>query len=226
MTSIRELEDNLFNKWRKERTYLIPDGMISETDFNKAKTKICFILKEVNDKNKESSWDLREFVKNGGRSQTWSNIARWNHAIQGIPQEIEWYPQYASHVDKEFRKTWCSSIIAMNLKKTAGGHTTVSKELESIAKTDNEYLIEQFGLYANKVDLVICCGTGWLFKDIIEDSSIKHRCTSRGVDYYLRSDNTPVIMYSHPEARVSSNLLLYPLLDAVKEIQQVIKGNK
>lgn len=44
------------------------------------------------------------------------------------------------------------------------------------------------------------------------------RRTSRSINYLEYTHRKYVLDYSHPEARVSPNLILYGLLDAVREI--------
>lgn len=42
--------------------------------------KLMIILKEVNDRH-GGGWDLRKFLRDGARDQTWNNITRW---VRGI----------------------------------------------------------------------------------------------------------------------------------------------
>ena len=66
--SIKEREEFLFQKLREKDPDIVADGVICEQEFLNARYKIVYILKEVNG---GKSWDLRDFVYEGGRPQTW-----------------------------------------------------------------------------------------------------------------------------------------------------------
>ncbi|MDA3887166.1 MAG: hypothetical protein PF638_16385 [Candidatus Delongbacteria bacterium] len=208
-------EEELFTEWKKHRTGFVSDGVACEEEYLKSEIKILFVLKEVNDPN-GGNWDLREFVRNGGRRQTWNNISRWVQGIRNVNNDMKWSD--LANIDPR-RKEILKSIAAINLKKTPGGHTTNKSEMEKIAKEDKEFLNTQFHLY--NPDLIICCGssvTGSFCNLINFKDSSKWKWTSRGV-HYLEFDSGKILIdYSHPEARVSDNLLYYGLIDAVKEV--------
>ena len=46
-----------------------------------------FLLKEVNG---GEDWDLREFLREGGRKQTWDNVTRWVIGINHLERDIPW----------------------------------------------------------------------------------------------------------------------------------------
>ena len=65
------MENNL--DWKDLIEDFIPDGCADPNLFCSAPVKLLFVLKEVNGGH---GWDLREFMKEGCRSQTWNVIAR------------------------------------------------------------------------------------------------------------------------------------------------------
>ena len=83
--SIKEREEFLFQKLREKDPDIVADGVICEQEFLNARYKIVYILKEVNG---GKSWDLRDFVYEGGRPQTWDNIARWTEGILSWEKEF------------------------------------------------------------------------------------------------------------------------------------------
>ena len=85
--SIKEREEFLFQKLREKDASIVADGVICEQVFLNARYKIVYILKEVNG---GKSWDLRDFVYEGGRPQTWDNIARWTEGILSWEKEFPW----------------------------------------------------------------------------------------------------------------------------------------
>ncbi|EJU06886.1 hypothetical protein [Fusobacterium hwasookii] len=219
--SIRELEEKLFDEWQKKekleynignKKIFVRDGLVDEESYFKAPVKILYLLKEVNGGDRD--WDLREYVKNGGRATTWDNITRWTKGIFRYREELEW--NSLENINKDSRKGTLKHIIAVNLKKIPGGHTTDYKKLEDFLKKESNvnYLKQQILLY--NPDIIVCCGTGWLYSNYIE-KGMKWAKTKRGI-LYNKENNKLIISYSHPEARVSSNLLYYGLIDAIKEI--------
>ena len=64
-------------------------------------------------------------------------------------------------------------------------------------------------------------GSGDLFWEALHrDSDMKWKQTTRGIWWYSRSAHKFVVAVPHPEARVQDSLLLYALLDAIKEIKE------
>lgn len=174
---------------------------------------MAFILKEVNDPG-GGGWDLREFVSNGGRAQTWDNITRWVHGIRNIASIPKW--DFYKQITNDFRIETLKGICALNLKKSPGTHTSDHASLKAVANEDKEQIRNQYSIY--DPDLTICCGTGDLFKQIAGHDSMEWKTTTRGIYWYKRSANKFVVSFTHPEARVQSPLLVYGLLDAIHEI--------
>lgn len=211
--SITEQELALFNEWKGSREGFVFDGVVSEADYNNSKTKLCFVLKEVNDEG-GGDWDLREFIRNGARSQTWDNITRWIQCIQKGDDDIKW--KFLEKVAEEDRKKFLRSICAMNLKKSPGTHTTVRSTFESVVSEDKSFIKRQYALYSPEI--TVCCGTGWDLRDALGLNEGEVFETSRGIKWFVNAQNKPVIIYAHPAARVQYSLLVYGLIDAIREI--------
>lgn len=71
--SITSNENKIFSSLRENGLAVVADGVVCEQEFLNARYKIVYILKEANG---GDNWDLRDFVRDGGRAQTWNNIAR------------------------------------------------------------------------------------------------------------------------------------------------------
>jgi hypothetical protein len=211
--SITNEESCLFGYWKGNRKGFVSDGLVSEEDYINSKTKICIVLKEVNDPD-GGGWDLREFLADGARTQTWNNVARWVNGIRNIERDIPW--NEFDNLNQEDRKSSLKSICAMNLKKSPGIHTTDKASLNKVANEDRNFIEKQFSLY--NPDITICGGTGNLFKDVAGFSHIEWNRTSRGIWWYEREPSKYVIAYCHPEARVDNPLIVYGLIDAIREI--------
>lgn len=221
--NIAQQEKELFKEWRVSTPNLSEDGIIDAEAYLKSNIKILFLLKEVNS---EDGFDLKKFVKDGGRTQTWDNIARWTCGIQNWTKDFDWEEKLVPIKNIEARKEWLKYICVMNIKKTPGGHTTNSKNLRTDSSRDGEFLERQFKLYYQDLklrpDFIIGCGTETtnLFHEIVPFApDEKWKNTKRGVFYYEYDKGKFFIKYAHPEARVADNLLYYGLIDAIKELK-------
>jgi len=215
--SISQQEESLFTQWRQLCPDLVTDGVIDERLYMVSNPKILLIIKEVNDKG-GGNWDLREFVRNGGRPQTWENVTRWLIGIRRLSEDIRW--KELEKITELQRRDELKSIAVMNLKKSPGGHTTIPEQLHSAAARDRELLAEQFSIYSP--DLIICCGTdasNALHAQVRQVQSPRWQQTRRGIWYHKMSNGAAVISYAHPEARVADSILYYGLVDAVREIR-------
>jgi len=213
-------EFELFEEWKKLRENFCPDGVVDYQAYLSSKPRIMVVLKEANS---TVSIDLREFVRNGGRNQTWSNIARWVYGLQRLDEELCWQElEQLNNNDK--RVEILKSLIVFNLKKAPGGHTTEFKEFQKVANEDNRLINKQFSIYFRKEhrpDIIIACGTDTsdLFNGIVELPG-QWKQTTRGINYFEFSAGKFFIKYVHPEARVPDCLLTFPLIDAVKEMRK------
>lgn len=210
---IRGSEAELFEEWKENREGFVSDGVVSENDYLQSELKLCFVLKEVNDLN-GGVWDLSSFIRDGARPQTWNNVTRWVKSIRSIEQDIPWCE--LENISNEQRVLILRSICSMNLKKSPGTHTTVKASFDEAINEDVEFIVKQYGIY--KPDVTICGGTGWALRHILGLNEEKVHETTRGVKWFMNKQNNPVVMYSHPEARVQNSLLIYSLIDAVREI--------
>ena len=151
-------EESLFQSWRKTRSGFVEDGVVSEQDYLVSSPSIVVILKEVNDPG-GGNWDLRQFLREeGGRSQTWNNVARWAHGIRNRGQGDDWPNQYEK-ISEEFRIEVLRSICVINLNKSPGTHTTKTEKLNKVA-TEDKVLIQSILLdrgwgHGARLDLVV-----------------------------------------------------------------------
>lgn len=196
------------------------DGVVSEFDYSKSKIKLCFVLKEVNDLN-GGGWDLRKYVHGGARSDTWDNIARWVQGIGNGSKDIHW--SNLESLDQAHRADVLRPICAMNLKKSPGTHTTARATFKAALAEDKSFIKRQYDIY--NPDITVCCGTGWELRSALELNGDRVFETTRGIKWFLNSQGKSVIMFSHPEARVQDPILVYALIDAVREITGTSKAS-
>lgn len=217
------IENELFSRWRVFRDNLCPDGIVDYETYLKCNQKILFILKEANS---DESIDLRLFAREGGRRQTWSNLARWVYGINNLNESFSWN-KLVQPDDLAFRKKWLKQIIVMNLKKIPGSHTAKFDEVVKFAKLDSELLNEQFNLYNNNLlrpDWIVACGTDVsdTFLTHIELNRINNwKQSKNGINFFEYTTGKYFIKYVHPEARLPDNFLFFPLIDTIKEINAI-----
>lgn len=214
--SIKDAENELFNQLKinnpTNNPTIVTDGIVDEKEYLDSKYKILYIMKEVNSDQKDE-WSLTEFLSNGARSQTWDNIARWTEGILNLEKDLAW--EYLSRDNDIRRDIYIKKIASINLKKTPGRHTSIYNEIRMATKNNKEILKKQVDIY--QPNIIICCGTSGLFvKDCLE-SDLTWQMTSRGIEYMIL-DETIIVSFSHPEARVADQYLYYALIDAIREI--------
>lgn len=210
---IRAAEEALFEEWRAYSPKMVTDGAADPDLYVQSDVRILLVLKEVNDPG-GGEWDLRKFIREGGRSQTWNNVSRWPRGIRAMPRELTW--DELEPISADDRRDLLSSIAAINLKKEPGGHTSVAAEIADAASLRSSLLRRQFSIY--KPDLVICCGTaGWAVTTLLNEPPSQWSRTTRGVRYCRTEDGATIVDFSHPEARCPNPFIVYGLLDAVRE---------
>lgn len=215
--SITKEEMEFWNEWYTEDSTVIKDGVVCAEKYvsNEATPRLLFLLKEVNG---GAGWDLREFLKNGGRTQTWDNVTRWIEGIRRIDEEIEWSELEENSENR--RSKYLKEICVVNIKKTSGSHTSVKGEIADAASSNADKLRRQISIY--EPDIIICGGTGdYYYDNLVEDINQKPKWerTKRGI-YYIVENKRVIISYLHPEARVKDCVIYYGLIDAIKELKR------
>lgn len=212
LMSIKDAETKLFSQLKTNDLSIVPDGVVNEKEYLDSKYKILYIMKEVNSDQKDG-WSLTEFISNGARSQTWNNVARWTEGILNLEKDFDW--GYLSRDNNLRRSIYLKKIASINLKKTPGSHTSIYSEIEMATINNKEFIKKQVSIY--HPNIIICCGTSGLFAKYCLESGLTWQMTSRGIEYMIL-DNTIIVSYSHPEARVADHYLYYALIDAIREI--------
>ena len=209
-------ENQLLDECSENCPGMIRDGLVNPERYIKSKIRILYLLKEVNG---GADWDLREFLRKGGRKQTWDNIARWTKGINHIPKEIHW--SELENITEEERKEILQQICSVNVKKTSGSHTADEKSVRDATARDADFLRKQIELY--EPDIIICCGTEWNYWHEIMKISPDWKQSSRGIWYFVEESGRIVVTYSHLAARIKDCLMYYGLVDCVTEILKSIK---
>lgn len=212
-------EDSLLNKWknttcRSNQSLFIKDGIVDPERYEASKVKITFILKEVNSPTSKE-WDLKEYVRNGGRASSWNNIARWTAGILFDKSFDE-----VRNMTEEYRKKYLAPISVVNLKKTPGLASSNYKEIRAHAIANRDQLKEQLNIY--EPDIIICCGTGNIFvEDVLELQKLNWTKpnNSEGIWYLKDLKNDRWIVWTwHPQVRREKEFLYNALVPYIKEL--------
>lgn len=211
-------KENIFlDDWAAKVSGFIRDGIVDHEFYWKSGIKILFLLKEVNG---GEDWDLREFLREGGRKQTWDNVTRWVIGINHLERDIPW--RELETITEEQRIENLQQIAVVNVKKTPGGHTSALEQITEAAIDNGEMLCNQINMC--QPDIIICGGTsGNYFNNITEYSNPVWKQTKHGIWYVVEPTGRIIVEYSHPEARIKDCLLYYGLVDAVREIISILR---
>lgn len=229
--SLQEKENILFSEWKsglcpESKRFFISDGVVDEEAWNSVPQKVLFLLKGVNG---GESWDERKYLYGYNtedkylqtHSQTISTVIQWAYGAMHIDQAISWeqVEQVISCV--ETQTSLLRKIALVNIKKISGAGIVDYQNFDKYFNdTKNiDYLKKQLAIY--KPNIIICGGTGYYYQQLYKDFVLpvkKWQKTQRGIGYCIVED-TIVIDYCHPQARIAANIKYYALIDAIAEIK-------
>ena len=134
-------ENTFLDDWAAKVSGFIRDGIVDHEFYWKSGIKILFLLKEVNG---GEDWDLREFLREGGRKQTWDNATRLVIGINHLERDIPW--KELETITEEQRIENLQQIAVVNVKKTPGGHTSALEQITEAAIDNGEMLCNQINM--------------------------------------------------------------------------------
>ena len=218
MSNLNRREDALFEEWKRSLVNpseaFVPDGAVCGETYESTSPRIVFLLKEVNDPG-GGDWDLRDFLRSGGRGQTWNNVTRWTEGILALPEIRPW--KDLEDIDNDARINALKKIAAVNIKKTPAAAAADVDGLHGFARANREFIRRQLDLYRPHV--IVGCGSDVsdvLFADVYGEPGW-HK-TMRGT-WYAALGSATYFDYHHPNARVSARLLHYGLMDSVSAVR-------
>ena len=223
MTIAQQLR-TLFAEWPRDSSLgFISDGVVDERTWATVSPKILYLMKEPNSPGDRSSWSMcDDFLVKGavagdGTSYTWTwgLGSRWARGLtEGF---LSWQETTDMDYSKpEVRRPYLRRIASVNLKKTGGGGSTPQGSLRSVVEDSQDFLRRQIAIIAP--DIVVCCGTGNEFKEILYPSG-DWQPSSNGVRWSRQEgEDWLAIEYCHPQARFPHNFLYTMLIDAVRKL--------
>ena len=162
MTKLEQLNE-LFIRWRKkdvfkpngQRGQFIPDGIVCLPEYEKAKIKVLFMLKDLDDQTPELYYErgvCEEVLASTNAGNTWNPIAEWAYALTtGNPEYI--------HASKLGRNPF-RTVAIMNLKKASG--TESAEQIREFACNDRIEIIEEIKIC--DPDIILTCGRDDVFE--------------------------------------------------------------
>ena len=148
MNRLNAREDALVEEWKRclghAAENFVPDGVVCGETYESTWPRVVFLLKEVNDSS-GGNWELRQFLRSGGRWQTWNNVTRWTEGILALPKIRPW--GNLETVDSNARIRALGKIAAVNVKKTPGGATANFDGMRGFARANRVFIRRQLELY-------------------------------------------------------------------------------
>ena len=225
--SMREREDELFERWKRERNtrHFAKDGLVCEEEYLKSARRLLFVLKDVNS---QEEYDLRDYLANHEKKpdgHTWNNVARWAYGIMHLEQDLPW-----EEVDRQGKDPVpvLRQVCAMNLKKSPGASESNGSELGAAAQEDHGFLREQFRLYLDDApyapQIILACGDGVadLVRNVVRPGALGNvRTTTCGVRFWEADSGWFLIECRHPNRTKGDKPVYDKLMCSVREILRI-----
>lgn len=202
-----DAHEELLTKWSQQPHHqghcFIKDGIIDQRRWDSIAPKVLFLLKEARHDGADSSWDLREFIREMGPcGPTLKNTAHWCYAIHHVARgNLPGFP-----VDKyafdEAAELFLSSAV-VNIKKSGGTPRSSSDDLAQYGQTGGVFIENQIELIDTDV---VVCGYTW--------PCVKHvwpEAQSGGYDGAHRVGRKIFIDFWHPAYQIPGELKYYAL---------------
>jgi hypothetical protein len=188
----------------------IRDGILDLDRWEKAPTKVLFLLKEAYDlQNPPKGFDLRELFREkweekkwkGKRKQTWWRLGDWAYVIHNSTSEKVARLPKQKRSDDAANALLASAIV--NVKKSGGKNVSDNREIASYTKCDQDLIRRQIALIQS--DVIVCGGTWKAARSVLwkEDE------LEDAYDYVRRVGQACVINFVHPARanRISAHTL-------------------
>lgn len=200
--SINKQLFQLYTNWKDENTgHFVSGGVVDEARYAQCKTKVLYLLKEVNNPGQESDWSLVDFICSQIKTSTFYRstgiLGIWNYGLQhGLPSHQSIIAEQEKNMADGL-----SSIAITNLKKSGGGGSSNMDEFLLQAEYAKELWMKEIELM--NPDVVVCCGTFSVVKSVIGFQT--EVCDSGAL--YGDALGTRFVEFMHPMYRVSPKVI-------------------
>ena len=161
--SLGELK-NIWKNLRPEYELFCDDGILSESDWDKKRTKIIFLLKETF---KDFKIIKGKYGPNGNSKTFWRKMQMWTYIADKIYNGEDVSNLEAIEVKEKPNYEIAYVNIKKDVMKNKGAYQTNSndEDIKKYAKSDSNLLKTQIDLI--NPDIIICCGTYKFLKHIL-----------------------------------------------------------
>lgn len=191
---------------------IVFDGVVDEAAFLNSGIRTAFLLKEVNDRDRQEDWE--DFLDNYVRKQaytdkmytTWPNVCLWMEALK---EDNIFYRDCLNgngSFDVDKLQQNLLDIAIVNIKKTAGGSASNHNELVQAADRYGFVVRRQMELIGPR--LVICGGTFEYAKSIFGVEEQRVRMLPSGAEYFQEGE-TVYLQFVHPVWYTVSRKILF-----------------
>lgn len=134
VTKTQQLDD-LFERWRRSdkefSNRFVSDGIINESLYVSAPSKILFIEKDPNDPYQSEDWDFRKLWNEKISNSFSHRIAEWAFGILNRSEEHR-FPEYDDiWIDENNVHLALRKIAFVNVKKSGGGGNAVYEDIKN-----------------------------------------------------------------------------------------------
>ena len=199
MKSKTEQLNHLFESWKEkyQDAGFAEDGIIDESEWDKAMLKVMFLLKDTNN----FSGDFRKAVRGG----PWHVVGRWSFGLQNVKKNyILPFSEAKNNINQG-----CLSAAIVNLKKTPGRGVAVSDEIAEAVKRDKTFIFEELKII--QPDVIVCGATFGYVKELFPDLAEQKPLDGQKGKCY-RYNEKVWIDYCHPSARYVHYMMYYTLM--------------
>ena len=179
--SITEQLENFFEEWIKEQKKdneydcektgiaidsFTQDGVVDEDTWNalKPKKKVLYLLREANGNTSKKDADGKGACVDDG--EFWfKQCVNDGNIGNKIFKRIAGMQRIIQNDDKSSDTDLLKQVAYMNINKRGGGSKVDWKMLTSYANDYEEFIKKEICII--KPDIIVCCGTYWLFVDNI-----------------------------------------------------------
>lgn len=229
MVDIRQLENELFEEWKKKYAHdsFVIDGCPNPDVYSKESRKVIYVLKDGNlgrpDLSKpleERIHDQRDELENNP-PLWWRTMAIWSFFIRN---KFATYESGESSIsDQDSIRQSLSRHCVVQLKKTWGGGSVQNETLQNVASSDRSEILRQLSIY--QPNFIVACGNGEQLADVYRCSKSDYSKSSSGVGYWkIELNEKPcfIIDFCHPSNRAGTKvkgLIAKGLISVIEEIE-------
>ncbi|NQU78689.1 hypothetical protein HQ545_02880 [Candidatus Woesearchaeota archaeon] len=205
--SVAKKLDSIFKK------YNVPfgDGLVDEKGYAKSKTKIMFLLKEV-DADEGDFPNVAELgaifadeaVEKGRwpiNAKSWWNVPKFVYAIlNGFP-DVDY-----NDIPIETLAPYVKQIAWVNLKKGAGAESSDYNDIKTAAKKEFDMWYQEIEII--KPSVILCGGTFsivrgvYVCRNLIKKSDVRKFTYSGDSFYYFKHRGAVYFDFYHPNAKI------------------------